>query len=150
MYSLRKKFEWCGDGVEGEDCSWVQGEITVCTPKPKATKPKATKAKVEKPKAEKPKKSKKSKKAEVVSFIVNGPAEIDVETMTFGAPEPEPEPEVVEESEESEDDEEVEVRKWNYQGKQYLLDDASGEVYDIETQEVIGTLQEDGTVEFDE
>ena len=179
-YSLRKKFEWCGDGVEGEDCSWVRGEIEVSKPKatkpkaekkPKATKPKAekkpkaTKAKAEKPKAEKPKKSKKSKKAEVVSFTVNAPAEIEVETMTFGTPEPEkkvetkkskklavapePEPEVVEESE-SEDEEEVSVRKWNYQGKQYLLDDASGEVYDIETQDVIGTLQEDGTVEFDE
>ena len=168
-YSLRKKFEWCGDGVEGEDCSWVRGEIEVSKPKatkPKAEKkPKATKAKAEKPKAEKPKKSKKSKKAEVVSFTVNAPAEIEVETMTFGTPEPEkkvetkkskklavapePEPEVVEESE-SEDEEEVSVRKWNYQGKQYLLDDASGEVYDIETQDVIGTLQEDGTVEFDE
>jgi hypothetical protein len=183
-YSLRKKFEWCGDGVEGEDCSWVRGEIEVSKPKatkpkatkPKATKPKATKPKAEKPKAEKkpkktnkdkvekPKKSKKSKKAEVVSFTVNAPAEIEVETMTFGTPEPEkkvetkkskklavapePEPEVVEESEE--EDEEVSVRRWNYQGKQYLLDDASGEVYDIETQEVIGTLQEDGTVEFDE
>jgi len=171
-YSLRKKFEWCGDGVEGEDCSWVRGEIEVSKPKttkPKAEKkPKATKAKVEKPKTTKPKaeKPKKAKKAEVVSFIVNGPAEIDVETMTFGAPEPEkkvetkkskklavapePEPEVVEESEEEEDDEEVSVRHWNYQGKQYLLDDASGEVYDIETQDVIGTLQEDGNVEFDE
>ena len=45
-YSLRKKFEWCGDGVEGEDCSWVRGEIEVS--KPKATKPKATKPKAEK------------------------------------------------------------------------------------------------------
>ena len=162
-YSLRKKFEWCGDGVEGEDCSWVRGEM----PKPKATKAKVEKAekpkKATKPKAEK---SKKSKKAEVVTFTVNAPAEIEVETMTFGtpepekkvetkkskklavAPEPEPEPEVVEESES--EDEEVSVRRWNYQGKQYLLDDASGEVYDIETQDVIGTLQEDGTVEFDE
>ena len=129
-YSLRKKFEWCGDGVEGEDCSWVQGEITVCTPKPKATKTKAPKTKKdEKPKkAEKPK-TKKAKKVAV-------------------APEPEPEPES--DNEEDEDEEEVSVRKWSYEGKQYLLDDASGEVYDIETQDVIGTLQEDGTVEFDE
>ncbi len=137
-YSLRKKFEWCGDGVEGEDCSWVQGEITVCTPKPKATKTKDTKAKdtkskkAEKPKPPKSKKAEKAKKAKKVAV----------------APEPEPEPEVVEESEEEE--EEVSVRKWSYEGKQYLLDDASGEVYDIETQDVIGTLQEDGTVEFDE
>ena len=131
-YSLRKRFEWCGDGVEGEDCSWVQGEITVS--KPKVTKPKATKAKAEKKpkdtKAEKPK-TKKAKKVAV-------------------APEPEPEPEVVEETEDDDDAEEVSVRKWTYEGTQYLLDDASGEVYDIETQEVIGTLQEDGTVEFDE
>ena len=136
-YSLRKKFEWCGDGVEGEDCSWVQGEITVS--KPKVTKPKATKAKAEKkPKATKPKDTKvekpKTKKAKKVAV----------------APEPEPEPEVVEETEDEDDAEEVSVRKWTYEGTQYLLDDASGEVYDIETQEVIGTLQEDGTVEFDE
>ena len=147
-YSLRKKFEWCGDGVEGEDCSWVQGEITVCTPKPKATKPKAKKA--EKPKATKAKKAEepkatkaKAKKAEKVEKPKTKKAK-----KVAVAPEPEPEPEVVEEDEE--EDEEVSVRRWNYQGKQYLLDDASGEVYDIETQDVIGTLQEDGTVEFDE
>ena len=65
-YSLRKKFEWCGDGVEGEDCSWVRGEMP---------KPKATKAKVEKPK--------KTKKAKVVSISTEAPMEIDVESMTF-------------------------------------------------------------------
>ena len=147
-YSLRKKFEWCGDGVEGEDCSWVQGEITVCIPKPKANKPKAKKA--EKPKATKPKKAEKpkatkAKKAEEPKKVEK-PKTKKAKKVAV-APEPEPEPEVVEEDEE---EEEVSVRKWSYEGKQYLLDDASGEVYDIETQDVIGTLQEDGTVEFDE
>ena len=135
-YSLRKKFEWCGDGVEGEDCSWVQGEITVCTPKPKATKTK----KDEKPKSPKAKKAEKPKKVEK-------PKTKKAKKVAV-APEPEPEPEIVEESEDEE--EEVSVRKWSYEGKQYLLDDASGEVYDIESQDVIGTLHEDGTVEFDE
>ena len=150
-YSLRKKFEWCGDGVEGEDCSWVRGEITVCTPK--TSKPKASN-----PKEVKTKKTKKSKKAQVVSVIANPLMEMVVETETFGTPEPvtakkskklavtpEPEPE-----EEEDEDEEVSVKRWNYQGKQYLLDDSSGEVYDMDTQEVIGQLQEDGTVEFEE
>ena len=154
-YSLRKSFNWCGDGVEGEDCSWVRGEITVCTPKeskPKTSKPKEVKTKKTK--------TKKSKKAQVVSVIANPLMEMVVETETFGTPEPvaektkkskklavtpEPEPE----SEEDED-EEVSVKRWNYQGKQYLLDDSSGEVYDMDTQEVIGQLQEDGTVEFEE
>jgi len=164
-YSLRKTFNWCGDGVEGEDCSWVRGEITVCTPK--ESKPKATKSKTSKPKAEKAKKTKKSKKAQVVSITVNAPMEVEAETMTFGtpepeaektkkskklavAPEPQPEPEVVEESEDEDEDEEVSVRRWTYQGKQYLLDDNSGEVYDMDTQEVIGQLQKDGSVEFEE
>tara|TARA_X000000950_G_C13867962_1_gene641651 strand:- start:594 stop:1736 length:1143 start_codon:yes stop_codon:yes gene_type:complete len=153
-YSLRKTFNWCGDGVEGEDCSWVRGEITVCTPK--ESKPKE---------AKKPKKAKKSKKAQVVSVTANPLMEMEVETETFGTPEPkaekskkskklavapEPEPEVVEESEDEDEDEEVSVRRWTHQGKQYLLDDHSGEVYDMETQEVIGQLQEDGSVEFEE
>jgi hypothetical protein len=165
-YSLRKTFNWCGDGVEGEDCSWVRGEITVCTPK--ESKPKTNKAKESKPKTTKTKSSKakkSSKKAQVVSFAVNGPMEVDVETMTFDSPAtapksktkkskklavaPEPEPEVVEDTEDEEDDE-VSVRRWNYKGKTYLLDDASGEVYDLDTQEVIGELQDDGTVEFEE
>jgi hypothetical protein len=164
-YSLRKTFNWCGDGVEGEDCSWVRGEITVCTPK--ESKPKATKSKASKPKAskskedKKPKNTKKSKKA-VVSVTVNAPMEVEAKTISVSAPEPkskkskklavapEPEPEVVEETEDEDEDEEVSVRRWNYQGKQYLLDDNSGEVYDMDTQEVIGQLQEDGSVEFEE
>ena len=150
-YSLRKSFNWCGDGVEDEDCSWVRGEITVCTPKeskPKESKPKA--------KAEKSKtKAKKSKKPTVVSVIANPLMEMEVESVTFSAPEPKnkskklamaPEPE----SEDEEEDEEVSVKRWNYQGKQYLLDEASGELYDMDSQEVIGQLQEDGTVEFEE
>ena len=128
-YSLRKKFEWCGDGVEGEDCSWVQGEITVCTPKPKAPKSK---------KADKPK----SKKAEKTKKVEKPKTKKAKKVAVASEPEPEPESE--------DEEEEVSVRKWSYEGKQYLLDDASGEVYDIETQDVIGTLQEDGTVEFDE
>ena len=64
------------------------------------------------------------------------------------APEPEPEPKVVEDSED--DVVEVTVRRWNYQGKTYLLDDACGEVYDLDTQKVIGELQDDGNVIFDE
>ena len=154
-YCLRKKFEWCGDGVEGEDCSWVRGEITVC--KPKESKPK---------KAKEPKAKKASKKSQVVSITANTPMEIEVETMTFNSPAteaksktkkskklavaPEPEPEVEDEEDEEEENEEISVRRWNYKGKTYLLDDTSGEVYDLDTQEVIGELQEDGTVEFEE
>ena len=148
-YSLRKSFNWCGDGVEGEDCSWVRGEITVCTPK-------ESKPKTSKPKEVKTKKTKKSKKAQVVSITVNAPMEVEADTMTFSAPAPKtkkskkiavaPEPE----PEEEDDEEEVSVKRWTYQGKQYLLDDSSGEVYDMDTQEVIGQLQDDGTVEFEE
>ena len=65
-YSLRKSFNWCGDGVEGEDCSWVRGEM----PKPNANKPKDSKPK-------------KTKKAKVVSISTEAPMEIDVESMTF-------------------------------------------------------------------
>ena len=38
------------------------------------------------------------------------------------------------------DDDVVTVKYWNYKGRDYLLDDKSGDIYDINTHEVVGNL----------
>jgi len=44
----------------------------------------------------------------------------------------------VDEEDEDEDDEELEVEPWEFDGTTYLLDDKSGDVYDYDTQDLLG------------
>jgi len=53
-------------------------------------------------------------------------------------------------SDTDDDDEEVmEVVTWDYKGKTYLLEESSGDVYDYDSQEKIGTKTDQGKLKID-
>ena len=113
--------------------SWVKGteEPEVVAPSPKSS-PKTTKKKMkapepedvepaaEKPKGKSPRKQLSTKEKKTKKVVVKEPI----------PPPPEPE---------SDDDEpELEVEEITIDGKDYYLDSNSGDIYDMETQEVVG------------
>ena len=46
----------------------------------------------------------------------------------------------VHDDDDDDDDDVVTVKYWNYKGRDYLLDDKSGDIYDIKTHDVVGNL----------
>ena len=168
-YSLRKTTHLHPSAEGYNDVSWVFGSVTVVEPKkaaakkPAAKKPAAKKPAAKKPAAKKPaaKKPAAKKKPAVVSLSFVGEPAIDVETKTFSVSEAAPE--VVEESQDNdfdaetdteEDTEEdvvegddieceLELSEVEIDGKDYYLDEKTGDIYDTETEEKIGTFLND-------
>ena len=127
--------------------SWVKGsdepsivESPKSSPKlKKKASPKPTNdGEAKKPKAEKKAKAEKKPKAEKKAKAEKPKAEKKVKVVVK---EPEPEPEHESDGEESEP--ELEVEEITIDGKDYYLDSNSGDIYDMETQEVVGK-SEDG------
>ena len=114
-YSLRIGPELKNHGVAGRSdglASWTKGEkseVEVKTPTP-SPEPEEVKA------PDAPKKAKKAKKV----------------VMKVAEPEPEPEPES------EDDDDEMEVTQITIDGNDYFLNDSTGDIYDPETQEIVG------------
>ena len=112
-YSLRIGPELKNHGVAGRSdglASWTKGEKSEVEVKTPTPSPEPEEVKA----PDAPKKAKKAKKV----------------VMKVAEPEPEPEPES--------EDEEMEVSRITIDGKDYFLNDSTGDIYDPETQEIVG------------